>query len=258
MSFRTLGDTPVTILSVYIPSNNHLTSRDLTRNIRGQILITSDFNGHSYLWGSHNDDTRGEVIERFTNKHDLCILNDGTHTYLKPQAQHVNKPTSAIDLTTHTRTCSEKCVECAPRYPWQWPLSHTDFDPTISGRDTTKLWSFPLGLFRGQLGTVSWCVCLDSISEDMLEEADPLHSFVEHITKAANDRIPRETTFPKKSNPWFDKECWEALKARRALNKRVWQSRELRGETISAFRSQAKARRLFNQKKHQNCQLKLL
>ena len=53
----TLGDTPVTILSVYIPSNNHLTFRDLTyltRNIRGQILITGDFNGHSYLWGSQD------------------------------------------------------------------------------------------------------------------------------------------------------------------------------------------------------------
>ena len=43
------------------------------------------------------------------------------------------------------------------------------------------------------------------------------------------------------------------LKARRALDKRVWHSRELRGETISAFRrSQAKARRLFNQKKRQS------
>ena len=72
----TLRDTPVTILSVYIPSSNHLTSRDLsylTRNIRGQILITGDFNGHSYLWGSHDIDTRGEVIERFTDKHNLCF-----------------------------------------------------------------------------------------------------------------------------------------------------------------------------------------
>ena len=101
----TLGDTPVTILSVYIPSNNHLTSRDLTyltRNIRGQILITGDFNGHSCLWGSHDVYTRGEVIERFTDKHNLYILNDGTHTYLKPQAKHANKPTSAIDLTIST------------------------------------------------------------------------------------------------------------------------------------------------------------
>ena len=99
------GDTYVTILSVYIPSNNHLISRDLTyltRNIRGQILIMGDFNGHSYLWGSHDVDTRGELIERFTDKHNLCILNDGTHTYLKPQAQHANKPTSAIDLTIST------------------------------------------------------------------------------------------------------------------------------------------------------------
>ena len=96
-------------------------------------------------------------------------------------------------------------------------------------------------------------LCLEGITEDILEEADPLHSFVEIITKAANDGIPRATTIPKKSNPWFDEECREALKARRVLDKRVRQSRELRVETLSAFRrSQAKARRLFNQKKRQS------
>ena len=95
-------------------------------------------------------------------------------------------------------------------------------------------------------------LCMERITEDILEEADPLNSFVEHLTKAANDSIPRATTIPKKSNPWFDEECREALKARRALDKRVRQSRELRGETLSAFRrSQAQARRLFNQKKCQ-------
>ena len=101
----TLGGAPITILSVYIPGNNNLPTRDLShliRNIKGQILILGDFNGHNYLWGSHDVDTRGEVIERFTDKHNLCVLNDGTHTYLKPQAQHVNKPTSAIDLTIST------------------------------------------------------------------------------------------------------------------------------------------------------------
>ena len=235
--------------------HNHLTSKDptyLTRNIRGQILITGDFNGHSYLWGSRDVDTRGEVIERVTDKHNLCILNDGTHTYLKPQAQHVNKPTSAIDHNFHTRTCSEKCVGGAAGYPWQWPLSHTNFDPTISGRDTTKLWSFPMGFFSKANWEQFHDGCLERITEDILEEADPLHS-VEYITKAANDCIPRATTIPKKSNPWFDEECREALKARWALDKRVRQSRELRGETISAFRrSQAKALRLFNQKKRQS------
>ena len=96
-------------------------------------------------------------------------------------------------------------------------------------------------------------LCFEGTSEDILVEADPLHFFVEIITKAANDSIPRATTIPKKSNHWFDEECREALKARRVLDKRVRQSRELRGETLSAFRrSQAKARRLFNQKKRQS------
>ena len=101
----TLGGTPITILSVYIPGNNHLTTRDLSnliRNIRGQILITGNFKGHNYMWGRPDVDTRGEIIERFTDKHNLCILNDGTHTYLKPEAQLVNRPTSAIDLTIFT------------------------------------------------------------------------------------------------------------------------------------------------------------
>ena len=137
-------------------------------------------------------------------------------------------------------------------YPWQWPLSHTDFDPTISGQDTTKLWSFPLGFSKANWEQF-YDVCLESISEDILEKADPLHSLDEHITKAPYDCIPRATTIPKKSNPWFGEECREALKARRALDKRVRQSRELRGENISACRrSQAKARRLFDQKKRQS------
>ena len=96
-------------------------------------------------------------------------------------------------------------------------------------------------------------VCLERITGDLAEEADHLHSFVEYITKAANDCIPRTTTIPMKLNHWFDEGCREPLKARRAPDKRVWQSPELKEETISAFkRSHANARRLFNQEKRQS------
>ena len=40
----------------------------------GQILMTGDVNGHSYLWGSHDVDIRGEVIERFTDK-TICVFS---------------------------------------------------------------------------------------------------------------------------------------------------------------------------------------
>ena len=251
-----MGGAPITVLSVYIPGNSHLTTRDLShllRNIRGQTLIMGDFNGHNYLWGSHDVDTRGEVIERFTDKHNLCILNDGTHTYLKPQAQHVTNPTSAIDLTIST-------PELALRSVWEvLPDTHgsdhypilTSILPSVAEIQPScdsSHWVFP---------RADWekfhDLCLEKITEDILGEADPLNSFIKHITQAGNESIPRATTIPKKSNPWFDEECREALKARHTLDKRARQSREIRGETLSAFRrSQAQARRLFNLKKRQS------
>ena len=186
--------------------------------------------------GSHDVDSRGEVIERFTDKNNLCILNDATHTYLKPQAQHVNKPTSAIDLTIST-------PGLALRSAWEvLPDTHgSDHYPIL----TSILLS--VAEIQPSCDASHWVffkanweqfqdVCFEKITEDILEEADPLHSFVEYRTKAANDCIPRATTIPKKSNPWFDEECQEALKARRALDKRVRQSRELIREIISAFR----------------------
>ena len=54
-------------------------------------------------------------------------------------------------------------------------------------------------------------LCLEKITQDILEEANPLHSFVELITKATTSQ---GNHIPKKSNPWFDEECQEALKVR--------------------------------------------
>ena len=198
----TLGGTPITILSVNYPGNNHLTTRDLSnliRNIRGQIPIMGDFNGHNCLWGSHEVDTRGEVIERFTDKHNLCVFNDGTHTYLKPQAQHVNKPMSAIDTQP----------SCDPSH---WVFSRADWEQFHD-------------------------LCLEGVTEDMLEEVVPLHSFVKHITKAANNSIPRATTIPKKSNPWFDEECQEALRQEGQIKSRIQRGNSIRFQKVTGASS---------------------
>ena len=74
-----------------------------------------------------------------------------------------------------------------------------------------------------------------------------------HLTKAASDSISKTTIIPKKSNPWFDEEYMEALKARQALDKKIQQRQEFRGEALSAFsKSWAQARQLFNQRKRQS------
>ena len=57
-----------------------------------------------------SNDTRGVVIERFTDRNNLCILNDGSPTYLKPQAQHSQNPISAIDLSICTPGLALRCT----------------------------------------------------------------------------------------------------------------------------------------------------
>ena len=91
------------------------------------------------------------------NTDNLCILNDGTHTYLKPQAQHVNRPTAAIDLTISTPGLALRSVwEVLPDTHGSdhYPIL-TSILPSVAEIQPR---SFPLGFFQGQLGTVSWYV----------------------------------------------------------------------------------------------------
>ena len=91
---------------------------------------------------------------------------------------------------------------------------------------------------------------MDTITGDILHDQDPLTSFVGHVIDAATDSIPRATTVRKESNPWFDEECREMLKTRRALDRKVHRGRGPRVETLMSFRrTWAQARRLFTQKK---------
>ena len=92
--------------------------------------------------------------------------------------------------------------------------------------------------------------CMDEITGHILEDQDPLTSFVELVISAAKDSVPRATTVPKKSNPWFVEECREMLRARLARDKKVHRGGGPRAETLMSFRgTQAQARWLFTRKK---------
>ena len=237
------------------------THRPMTTYLSGTLLtlsktetdksLSQETNGHNHLWGSPHDDTRGQVIERFTNLHDLCILNDGTHTYLKPQAQHVNSPTSAIDLTMCTPGVALRCNwEVIPdshgsdHYPVLTSVSPTSADANQGVHDPTH-WVFSRADWEGFMG-----VCQERIDDAVLQSPDPLQSFVDPVIKIADDFIPKASSIPRKSNPWFDQECRDALKTRRALDNKVKRGCGPHQETLISFkRAQARVRRLFNQKK---------
>jgi hypothetical protein len=53
-----------------------------------------DFNAHNPLWGSDKMSDKGKKLEDAISRHNLCILKDGSRTYLHPG----NGSYSSIDI----------------------------------------------------------------------------------------------------------------------------------------------------------------
>ena len=91
-------DKDITICSIYIPPSfslkiEHLDS--LLKQLPSPYLLLGDFNGHNILWGSKENNSRGEIIENFITNNDICLMNDKSNT-------NMHYPTgsfSSIDLS---------------------------------------------------------------------------------------------------------------------------------------------------------------
>ena len=80
-------DKKITICSVYIPPNFHLETEyldTLLKQLPSLYILVGDLNGHNTLWGCKDNNQKGNIIEDFITKNDLCLMNDKTYTYLHP------------------------------------------------------------------------------------------------------------------------------------------------------------------------------
>ena len=85
-------------LSIYAPPNQYIDIKDLEHllsQINEPVMILGDFNARNPLWGSDQQTPKGRVIETFIGQNDLCLYNDGSHTFLHSS----NGTYSAIDLS---------------------------------------------------------------------------------------------------------------------------------------------------------------
>lgn len=103
------GKSSVTVVSVYIEPQTTITSfgfSEIFRHVSAPFIICGDFNGHHTMWGSDHCDRRGNVIAEYVDKNNICVLNDGSPTF-------VRGPTycSCLDLTL----CSP---DISPQMTW--------------------------------------------------------------------------------------------------------------------------------------------
>jgi len=88
----------ITVCSIYFPPSLKFNSSDLDdliSHLPPPILLLGDFNAHSTVWGSSKTNIRGKQIEDLFQKQNLCLLNDGSSTYMHA----ATASTSAIDLS---------------------------------------------------------------------------------------------------------------------------------------------------------------
>ena len=193
---------------MYILPNFHLETEHLDTILKQLPLpytLVGDFNGHNILWGCKDNNPKGN-IEDFITKNDLCLMNDKSHTYLHPAAVKF----SSLDLSI-----------CHPAL-FDWTVSEdqhgSDHFPVIiesintSTSDHNAKW---------KLNKANWelyhSLCEESLKIDKFDNSlDPLDDFTSPLVDISNKSIPKtSSTNSKKSKPWYNDECKDAIKQRK-------------------------------------------
>ena len=84
----------VTFCSIYLPPSDHVAKTDLinlTEQLPSPFVLLGDFNGHSPVWGNESYNSRGQMLEDLFSEMDLCILNDGSSTYIVRRLYQLNE-----------------------------------------------------------------------------------------------------------------------------------------------------------------------
>merc|ERR1712240_424963 len=68
---------------------------NLIKQLPKSFYILGDFNAHHALWGSEDNNSKGNTVEDFLLKSNICLLNDNSPTHYDIQTGK----TSNIDLS---------------------------------------------------------------------------------------------------------------------------------------------------------------
>ena len=171
-------------------------------------LLLGDFNGHNILWGCNKNNTRGEIIENFITTNDLCLMNDKSYTYLHPATGTF----SSLDLSL----CHLSLL-----LDFDWSVCEdqhgSDHFPIViesviaSAEDHNPKW---------KLNKANWeqfhLLCNNFLDiENFYNSTDLVADFTSSLTDISNTCIPKTSTNPKKSNPWYNDDSKNAFRQRK-------------------------------------------
>ncbi len=91
--------TTIAICSLYLPPSANVDPTELN-NLLFQLpkpcLLLGDLNAHNHLWSNRPEtDARGRLVEDLITRHNMCLWNDDSPTYLHPATGSL----TSIDLS---------------------------------------------------------------------------------------------------------------------------------------------------------------
>lgn len=201
----------VTLISIYIsPSSLIQPIKASLSNILDQftspVLLMGDFNGHSTVWGSESDDSRGKMLAQLIDDYGLSLLNDGSHTRINPSSG----ASSALDLSivSHDLYSQLSWVvynDCCGSDHLPVVISMNRAPPVLSCRPR---WRYELADWANYQNEV--------VSVFTTNTPSSPEEFIEKIFDIATHHVPRTKGTPgKKSVPWWNPEVRSAVKLRR-------------------------------------------
>jgi len=207
----------ISLCSIYLPPHHNTKINELESllgHLPSPTLIVGDFNAHNPLWGCHDTNNKGNILEKFILKNNLCLFNDRTPTYLHPASGTFTSIDLSISSPTVFMDFSWEVEEdlCGSDH---FPIILNIIAP-VSNKKSTK-W---------QLHRADWVsyttMCEAQLNSNNYDETlDPVEYLTSTITTIANKCIPKSTTNSLiKRKPWFNDQCKAAITERkRALQK---------------------------------------
>ena len=200
----TVDNKTYTFCNIYMSPNKTFTRasiEDLFEQLPRPVVLMGDFNAHNPVWGSDLPNHRGELLENIFDLRNLCVLNDGSVTFL----HRANNATSCLDLTV---------VDPAIAIDFHWSVledTHgSDHYPVLLTKVTSEEEDLPQKL---NLKKADWPKfdheCRGRIREETIfsEGSIPVESFTRVLMDIAEDCIPKSSTSNKRTKvPWFNDE----------------------------------------------------
>ena len=237
----------ITVCSIYCPPSQPISYSDLDilySQLPSPVLLLGDFNSHNVLWGGRNTDSRGRIVEKFITDGNLCLLNDGSDTYLHPG----NGSRTSIDLSI---------CDASLFLDFAWKVSDdrcgsNHFPILINNLKPQPNEASPRWILQKANWPLFSQLCEENLKEhDFTIDSDPIESFTNIIIQIADRCVPKSSGKRKKKyKPWFNEECRDAVNARRhALRTFDRQPTTQNLDNFRIFRAQARRTIRTNKKR---------